>query len=135
MITRRGFFGLAAGTVAATVIAEQIAKTIFLPPRCGWFHTPLRIREIRQYSINDDTYPMRYDAKWMLPNGGFAQWHVQFDPISAMKSMQDPGILDIQRQTAFETLERIRRKHGYSNLRQGDLSLPGGVEHARIIEL
>lgn len=98
-------------------------KTIFLPPAGGWFQTPLVMREIRQYCINDDTMPMRYDVRW-----GIQQWHVDFPEIQWSLQKTDPKLfgelLENQRKLARQVFDGIRREHGFTNAMLNPLPLP-----------
>jgi|SRR6185437_4577934 len=111
---------LAAAGLPLALLPE---KTIFLPPSQGWPQTHLRMREVRQYCINNDTMPMRYDVAW-----GMQQWHVDFPEISWSLEKTNPKLfaelLEDQRSIARQTFERIRRQNGYSNADLRQLSLP-----------
>jgi hypothetical protein len=119
---------LAAAGLPLALLPE---KRIFLPPAQGWFQSPLRMREVRQYFINNDTYPFRYDVAW-----GGQQWHVDFpEPYPIALEIADPkafaALLEEQRKIARLTFEQIRRQHGFTNDMCRELPLPRGVEWAR----
>ena len=121
-MNRRQFFGMTATALAAAGLPLALLpeKTIFLPPANGWPQTPLRMREIRQYVINNDTMPMRYDVAW-----GVNQWHVDFPEIQWDLQYTNPKLfhemLEEQRSIARRTFEQIRKQNAYSN---ADLRLP-----------
>ena len=130
-MNRRQFFGMTVAAVAAAGLPALVLpeKKLFLPPRDGWFQTPMRMREIRMYCINDDSLPTRFDAVWIDRGGERHQRWVQFPPISGLEALQDPQIYDRQREIAAIELDRIRRMNAWSNAMQGELMLPrGGVD-------
>jgi hypothetical protein len=66
-MNRRKFFGMTIGAIAAAGLSPLLLpeKTIFLPPRYGWKPSALGhgyMREVKQYSINQDELLYRYDA-------------------------------------------------------------------------
>lgn len=63
-MNRRQFFGMTAAAVAAAGLPALVLpeRTIFLPPRTGWFPEKLRMREIQQYLINNDSLATRWDV-------------------------------------------------------------------------
>lgn len=75
--------------VGAAALLVPSATAYFLPPAGGW-RQGLRIRRIQQYLICDDTYPIRYDATWDLPNGQSVQFGWDFDPIRAHEMIIEP---------------------------------------------
>ncbi len=133
-MNRRKFFGMtvAALTAAGLPLTLLPEKTIILPPREGWPQPALRMREVRQYIINNDTMPTRYDVAW-----GMQQWHVDFPEMQWSLEKTDPKLfaelLENQRSIARQTFERIRREHGFSNADQRELKLPRGIYWARYV--
>jgi hypothetical protein len=115
----------AALAAAGLPLALLPEKRIFLPPARGWFQSPLRMREVRQYLINNDTMPMRYDVAWDVH-----QWHVDFPGIEWSLEKTDPKLfaelLEDQRSIARQTFERIRREHGYNRADARVPPLPRG---------
>ncbi len=135
-MNRRQFFGSLAGAVALSaggIALVETPKTIFLPPRQGWFQTPLRMREISQYHIATHSMPYRYDAAWLDAAGERQQWHVFFPEVTAVDVARNPRFVEWQRDVAREQFERIRRKQGLNNSRQMDLEIPRGVPIARYV--
>lgn len=63
-MNRRHFFGMTLAAVAAAGLSPLVLpeRTIFLPPRTGWFPEKLRMREVQQYLINTDTLATRWDV-------------------------------------------------------------------------
>jgi hypothetical protein len=63
-MNRRKFFGMTIAAVAAAGLPALVLpeRTIFLPPRAGWFPEALRMREVQQYLINTDTLATRWDV-------------------------------------------------------------------------
>lgn len=97
-MNRRKFFGMtiAALTAAGLPITLLPDKKIFLPPRSG-FWTPLMIREVEQYLINNDSLCMRWDVAWEL-NGERNQAWVEMDGPSGLQytSMTEPERLRLR---------------------------------------
>lgn len=124
-MNRRQFFGMTAAALASAGLPLTLLpeKSIFLPPINGWPQTPFVMREVRQYLINNDTMPMRYEIAW-----GVNQWHVDFPEIQWSLQLTNPKLfhelLENQRSIARQTFERIRRQNGYSNAELRQLPLP-----------
>jgi hypothetical protein len=124
-VNRRKFFGMSAAALigAGLPLALLPEKTIFLPPKSGWPQTSLVMREIRQYLINDDSMPMRYDVAW-----GVNQWHIDFPELQWSLQHMNPKLFDQllenQRAVARRTFEEIRRRCGFSNADLRQLPLP-----------
>lgn len=134
---RRGFFKALAGTAIAAAVLPEIwtsSKAIFLPPRGGWFQSPLVMREVRQYVINIDSMPMRYDVAWDV-----YQYHVDFPEIQDWHRLQMNApalyaqLLEEQRRIARLQFEQLRRRHGFSNADQRTLPLIRGADLARYV--
>ena len=84
-MNRRKFFGMtvAALTAAGLPLTLLPEKKIFLPPRGGLW-TPLQIREVEQYLINNDSLCMRWDVAWELLGEKGQAW-VQMEPLSGLQ--------------------------------------------------
>lgn len=127
---RRSFFKtLLSGIAVAAAGIELLpsTKTIFLPPTLGWWQPPLRMREVQQYLINNDSLPMRYDVRWEKPSGEMIQYHVHFDqysPLTRPHCEPPADVLEHQRQVARVVFERIEREHGFKRIHQVELQLP-----------
>lgn len=69
-MNRRGFLSLLGSAAAIPIIAELDLivpeRTIFLPPRNGWFVSKLPLREMRAHDIRKDIMFIRYDAAWRV---------------------------------------------------------------------
>lgn len=132
-MNRRQFFGMTAAAVAAAGLSPLVLpeRTIFLPPRSGWPHEPWYIREIRQYTINDDQIPTRFDALYEDIWGSERQYRVDFPQVTALDALHDPSIFDRQRKSALAQMEAIRLEHRLLKSSK-QLSLPNGVAYARI---
>lgn len=133
-MNRRHFFGMTLAAVAAAGLPALVLpdRSIFLPPRLGWFRAPLHYREIRQYLINQDATPTRFDVLYEDTWGEKRQYFLDFPEVTGLEQLQNPSIWDHQRDIAVETFERIRKDEGlrYSSEK---LALPGhGAEFARI---
>jgi hypothetical protein len=158
-MNRRGFLamlGAGAAVTAAGLIAPDVARKIFLPPKGGWLggnyngalnvgdiltfegvHDPLTIRRCKQFvviSIDDngaiiDPHELvRYDAAWTLPNGEQEQYHIDSELWS------DEIIQPEQDEFARQTLERImHRRGGKPGSTYFKLELPRNVKDARYI--
>lgn len=63
-MNRRHFFGMTLAAVTAAGLPTLVLpeRSIFLPPRTGWFPEKLRMREVQQYLINTDTFATRWDV-------------------------------------------------------------------------
>jgi hypothetical protein len=139
MMDRRSFFKtLASGIAVAATGIELLpsSKTIFLPPRHGWWQPPLRMRELQQYLINTDSLPMRYDVRWDKPSGDMIQYHVHFEQypkLTGPDCLPPSDVLEHQRQTARDVFERIEREHGFKRIHQVELPLPRGITLARYV--
>jgi hypothetical protein len=74
---RRGFLKVLAGTAAAAIVAPEIVRTYFLPPRfVGWPHPRLAMSQyiITEEDVADNLYAfstenMRYKARERFSNG------------------------------------------------------------------
>lgn len=135
-MNRRQFFKRLAATAALSaggIALVEPAKTIFLPPRGGWF-VPLRMREVEQYLINTDSLAMRWDVKWMLPNGDIQQAFVEEDSDSTLKYNQ-------MGEQAWRELIEFRRENArtcLANMVPADAKLllpplPNGLVRAKYV--
>lgn len=122
-MNRRDFFKALGVTAAVAGAGIELlpAKTIFLPPRNGWWQPQLRMREVEQYLINNDEIAMRYDVKW-----GDQQYHIDFAP-RPRSELASPALLAHQREIARLALERIEDQHGFRRRDQVILALPKSV--------
>jgi hypothetical protein len=111
-------------TAAGVLVAEDLlsTKTFFLPPANGWFQG-YRMREVRQYDINNDWMPIRYDVAWRLPNGEIKQYNVMVGDVS-------DDMLPSYREIAQHKFNEIARRYGLIHLPQVTLPLPKTAVHA-----
>lgn len=132
-LNRRQFFGMSAAAVALAGLPSIVLpdRSIFLPPRRGWFQQ-IRMREIQQYCINTDSFPLRWDVAWeYVPSGG-GQFYFILD------SLPYPGVkavpadqLEYFRDMARDHFKKIYEREQLWNSKQITLQLPGpSVEHA-----
>lgn len=122
-LNRRQFFkGLALAGAGAALWTPT--KSIFLPPRGGWY-SAIRMREVEQYLINTDSLAMRYDMAW-VKNGEYVQYHVDIDlPGARLNS----DYLDAQREVARSMFRDVIEHHGLQDAKRVVLPLPKGVWH------
>jgi hypothetical protein len=120
---RRDFLKLLGitGAIATTGVELLPSRTIFLPPRMGWWQPDLKMREVVQYLINDDAFALRFDVAW-----GEEQHYVEFAPVPY------PGVSDEirshQREMARRNFLKVEEKYSYERHEQRLLALPRGVE-------
>lgn len=135
---RRGFFKILAATAAAAIVLPEIwtpSKTIFLPPRQGWWQPPMIMREVQQYLINTNELAMRYDMAWAI-EGGAAHYHVDCLPVGNPgwpNEMTPAEIIEVNRAGARSAFEDLERRHGFKRRDQRALPLPNGVNIARYV--
>jgi hypothetical protein len=137
---RRDFFKALVGTAAAAALLPEIwtpTKAIFLPPQQGWWQPPLRIREVEQYTIANDEFPVRYDMRWLGAAGEDVHFHIDFEPIRAHdwrdQLLPDDPRLDAYRKIARQMFEDVEQHHGLKRSQQILLPLPGQGIHARYV--
>lgn len=131
---RRGFFKALAGTALAAAVLPEIwtpTKAIFLPPRLGWFQTPLRMREVQQYLINTDSLAMRYDVAW--DDQQFSVTFPEEDNPGWPNEIMPPEIVVHQRAEALRIFERIEQENGLRRRDQTPLPLPRHFPYARYV--
>jgi hypothetical protein len=97
-------------TAAGVLVAEDLlsTKTFFLPPANGWFQG-YRMREVRQYDINNDWMPTRFDV--------------------VVGDVSD-DMLPSYREIAQHKFNEIARRYGLIHLPQVTLPLPKTAVHA-----
>lgn len=80
-MNRRQFFGMSAVAVAAAGLPALVLpeRSIFLPPRTGWFPEKLRMREVQQYLINTDSLATRWDVLITAGDGDHYQMTQSID--------------------------------------------------------
>jgi hypothetical protein len=97
-MNRRKFFGMTAAALTAAGLPLSLLpeKTIFLPPRQGW-PPNFTLREVEQWTINDDTLWVRYDAAWQSLLGEHVQAHCDF-PITGLDelSLTEVGMTELR---------------------------------------
>jgi len=102
----------------------------------GWWQPPLRMREVQQYLIDNDSLAMRYDVRWEKPSGDMIQYHVDFDQYLQLTGpiCEPPAdVLEHQRQRARDVFERIERQNGFKRIHQVELHLPRSANIARYV--
>lgn len=117
-MNRRQFFGMTVAAVVAAGLPLSVLpeKTIFLPPRGGLW-TPLRIREVEQYIINNDSLAMRWDVAWEL-NGERGQAYSTVSPLSGLEY------------TAMSEAERLKYREWHREMARQHLArfIPAGAK-------
>lgn len=134
-MNRRQFFGMSALAVAAAGLSPLVLpdKTIFLPPRSGWWTPKMILREVEQWTINDDTLWVRYDAAWKSLSGKHVQAHCDF-PLTGLDiaSFSEDGMAQLRAGFADQARIALARFKPFAG-RQIELALPRGVDQARYI--
>lgn len=113
---------VAAAGLPALVLPE---KTIFLPPRGGWWAPQLRLREVEQYTINDDALWLRYDAAWETLLGDRVQAYCGPFPLSGLDAIHlgEEGMLKYRQECAEQARVVLARMKPFGG-RQVELPLP-----------
>ena len=116
------------GLVAAPLLIEP-ARTIFLPPRGGWFPDEFRMREVKQWSPNIDDIVYRYDAVFKdLVTGAETQVGVHMEQHGATQ--------DQLAEIARESIGSYAKRHGLMicfRPKQLLMPLPANIPHARYV--
>ena len=90
-MNRRHFFGMTAAALIGAGLPLSLLpeRSIFLPPRGGWYPSDLRMREVIQYSVLDDKLFVRHDALFANADVesclGFAQ--VNLEQVHVVQAM------------------------------------------------
>lgn len=136
-MNRRQFFKSVAGVAALSaggIALLEPAKTIFLPPRGGWFAPGVRMRELQQYLINDDAMALSYDACWVRDDGSWSQYCVDLPRQSGLQWLtHGERDLESQREIARDLLTKMRDSKGLTYCKTRVLPLPSGLEIARYV--
>jgi hypothetical protein len=63
-VNRRHFFGMTAAALIGAGLPLSLLpeRSVFLPPREGWYPSDFVMREVIQYDINGDALAIRHDA-------------------------------------------------------------------------
>jgi hypothetical protein len=130
-MNRRELFKQLIGSTALLAIPELLlpCKTIFLPPRGGWIASDFKMREIKQYYVNDDVMLLRYDVAW-VDGMDYQQFHVDFN-IEASRNDDPIEIWEENRAAARAIFSDIQEKNGFR--KTIPLSLPRGVDIVRFV--
>jgi hypothetical protein len=133
-MNRRRFFGMsvAALTAAGLPLSLLPEREIFLPPRSGW-PPNFTLREVEQWTINDDTLWVRYDAAWQSLRGSLVHAHCDF-PITGLDSMSltENGMAELRSGFADQARIALMQYKPFAG-RQIELGLPLGVSRARYV--
>ena len=134
-VNRRQFFGMNAAALAAAGLPLALLpeKTIFLPPRSGWWAPKLALREVEQWTINDDTLWIRYDAAWRSLSGEHVQAHCDF-PLTGLDSvsLSEDGMAKLRASWADQARIVLARYKPFAG-RQVELELPRTAIRARYV--
>lgn len=128
-MNRRQFFGMTAAAVASAGLPALVLpdKTIFLPPRGGWWAPHLRLREVEQYTINDDALWLRYDAAWKTLLGERVQVYCEPFPLSGLDALylSEEGMLEYRRECAEQARITLAKMKPFAGI-QVELPLYNG---------
>ena len=134
-MNRRHFFGMTLAALAAAGLPALVLpeRTIFLPPRQGWWTPKLALREVEQWTINDDTLWLRYDAAWLSLLGEHVQAHCDF-PLTGLDSMSltPEGMAELRTGFANSARDALARYKPFGGS-PVELPLPRGIHHARYV--
>ena len=87
-MNRRHFFGMTAAALIGAGLPLSLLpeRSIFLPPREGWYPSDFVMREVIQYMINADAHAVRHDALFQGPQGPVQSFTLVYLPESAVRT-------------------------------------------------
>lgn len=155
-MNRRHFFGMTAAALIGAGLPLSLLpeRSIFLPPREGWYPSDFVMREVIQYNIGADCFAVRHDVPFERDGIPIQPWTLAYLSPSAVKTERiiplnapdmkvpdmhtfDDEVLRMLRRNAREKFAQMAFNAGFDAPRKllplPDCNLPYGVENARYV--